>query len=143
MLREVAYAITKSATLPDAGERKVKSLDDDDEFPEGKVLTRLHKSRERNPTAVKKKKAKTLAETGKLLCEVCDFDFAAFYGQLGEGFAECHHIAPLHTLPERKSVTLKDLAIVCANCHRMLHRGRGVRTTDDLRAVAQGRRPQV
>lgn len=28
---------------------------------------------------------------------------------------------PLHTLPEEKKTKLDDLALVCANCHRMIH----------------------
>ena len=137
-LRSVANAIVKAAAKF-GSDKHVEETSDDDEFPEGKVLSRLHKMKERNPTAVRRKKAKTLAETGKLLCEVCDFDFAIFYGHRGEGFVECHHIAPLHTLPEKTSIRLKDLAIVCANCHRMLHRGKDKSTIDLLKAVVQDR----
>lgn len=119
-LREVANAIQEgigeaSDTVP---------IDDDEEFPEGEVLSRLHRSRERNRKAVARKKQKVLEETGKLECEACGFDFRSVYGPLGEGYAECHHIVPISELPGRKSVQLSDLAILCANCHRMIHRTR-------------------
>ena len=62
---------------------------------------------------------------GRLLCEVprCHFDFVAKYGQLGEGFAHVHHLVPLATLPDEGSaMKLEDLAVVCPNCHAMIHR---------------------
>lgn len=81
-----------------------------------------HRRRERNRKLVEDKKEKVLAEIGKLECEVCGFDFVEMYGELGEGFAECHHRTPVAELEEDEEVTLEDLAIVCSNCHRMIHR---------------------
>jgi 5-methylcytosine-specific restriction protein A len=66
---------------------------------------------------------------------VCRFDFLEFYGQLGRGFAECHHIVPLAEAAFSRTTRLSDLAIVCANCHRMLHRGRPMLTVDALRTL--------
>ncbi|MCB9108759.1 MAG: HNH endonuclease [Anaerolineales bacterium] len=54
-----------------------------------------------------------------MACEVCEFDFAQVYGELGYGFAECHHLVPLSELGESRRVRLADLAIVCANCHHI------------------------
>jgi 5-methylcytosine-specific restriction protein A len=91
------------------------------EAEEGRLLTRVHLSRERNRDIVKKKKDEVLKKTGKLECEACDFNFALVYGQRGEGFAEVHHIKPLHTLVPGTKTRLDDLAILCSNCHRMVH----------------------
>jgi len=55
---------------------------------------------------------------GTHACEVCDL--ADRFGELGGGFAECHHVQPL-TAGVRET-RLDDLAVVCANCHRMIHR---------------------
>ena len=97
--------------------------EDDEAFLEGRRLTELHKRIERNPKVVLRKKKKVLQETGKLECEVCGFDFVKKYGEeLGYGFAECHHIFPVSKLTEEHKTKLSELAIVCANCHRMLHR---------------------
>jgi predicted HNH restriction endonuclease len=63
------------------------------------------------------------------------------YGVLGEGFAECHHRVPLAELQEGHPVRLSDLAIVCANCHRMLHR-RPLHTVEELREIVLIRRRQ-
>lgn len=120
------------------------SQDEEDEgFAEGRVLTRLHRLRERNRDLVKKKKERVLKEKGKLLCEVCDFDFAATYGDLGVGFAECHHTKPLSTFQPNDKTKLSDLAIVCANCHRMLHQGKELVGIQELRELVVSQRDQT
>jgi 5-methylcytosine-specific restriction protein A len=113
------------------------SQDDEaeEEFAEGRLLTRLHILRERNRGLVKKKKERVLKEKGKLLCEVCDFDFAATYGKLGAGFVECHHTKPLSSLQPNDTTKLSDLAIVCANCHRMLHQAKELVSIQELKEL--------
>jgi 5-methylcytosine-specific restriction protein A len=69
---------------------------------------------------------------GALRCEGCGFDFAATYGELGHGFAECHHVVPLADLRAGSRTRLSDLVILCANCHRMIHRQGGL-TIEELR----------
>lgn len=86
---------------------------------EGRLLYRVHKTRERGRG--EEKKRAVLRATGRLECEVCGFDFLLTYGERGRGFAECHHTLPLSD--GTRTTYLRDLAIVCANCHRMLHRG--------------------
>ena len=105
--------------------------EDDEGFAEGRVLERLHKRRERNRAVVQKKLKQTLQHTGRLACEVCGFDFAEVYGELGAGFAECHHTLPLADGEER-TTRLQDLAVVCANCHRILHRTRPMPSIAEL-----------
>jgi 5-methylcytosine-specific restriction protein A len=75
-----------------------------------------------------------LDKWGVLMCEVCEFDFHAAYGDLGYGFMECHHIVPLCELEESSLVRLDDLALVCSNCHSMLHCARPWRSIAQLRA---------
>ncbi len=101
-------------------------LEPDFEASEGRLLTRIHRARERNQGLVRRKKQQVLRETGALRCEACGFDFAQAYGALGEGFAECHHLIPLAKLRPRSRTQLKDLAILCANCHRMIHKNGGI-----------------
>jgi len=94
-------------------------------FPEGHELQRyiIHRHRERKLRAAKINEA--LERDGCLKCEVpnCAFDFKKTYGALGEGFAHVHHRIPLGTLNEVRLTKLEDLAIVCANCHAMIHTG--------------------
>ncbi|WP_405812446.1 HNH endonuclease [Streptomyces sp. NBC_01520] len=46
---------------------------------------------------------------------------------------ECHHIVPLHEAGEGRT-KLNDLALICANCHRMIHRRAPWPTPWELRA---------
>jgi len=133
-LKAVASSIiSASSQVPPPSDSKEAAIDKEEEFTEGRILTKLHRRRERNPSAVKKKKTKVLEQTGRLVCEVCEFDFYSIYGDLGKGFAECHHRSPLSDLTKAKTTKLTDLAIVCANCHRMLHRVRPWKTVNELR----------
>ena len=100
-----------------------EAMDDDfQEADEGRILTRVHTSRERNRKIVEKKKSSFLKQHDTVFCEVCGFNFQQSYGSRGDGFIECHHRKPLFELDEETETTLDDLALVCSNCHRMLHR---------------------
>ena len=70
---------------------------------------------------------------GKLNCEVCDFDFYNVYGEIGKGFIEAHHRVPLSKIDGESKTELKDLALVCSNCHRILHRRIDTMSITDLR----------
>jgi hypothetical protein len=76
----------------------------------------------------------TAARGGRLRCEVpgCGFDFEGVYGDLGKGFAHIHHLRLLRSRGGARETTLRDLAIVCANCHAMIHRRGGCRKLDEL-----------
>jgi hypothetical protein len=79
-------------------------------------------------------------------CEVCSFNFRQHYGALGEGFAECHHKNPLAERPEELwsqalTTSLDDVAVVCANCHRMLHRQRPALSVEVLRTRWEAANP--
>jgi 5-methylcytosine-specific restriction protein A len=133
-LREVAAAIM-SALRDDREWQDEQAEDDNFEAPEGRVLTRVHMSRERNRALVEKKKAAAIAQTGRLACEVCSFDFGVRYAERGRGFIEVHHLRPLHTLEDGHKTKLGDLALVCANCHRMIHSSRPWLSIQELRSL--------
>ncbi|WP_426261626.1 HNH endonuclease [Sphingomonas sp. DC1100-1] len=106
------------------------------EGEEGGVIMRLHKRYERDPKLVwEKRKAAALA--GTLACEVCSFDFAQAYGELGAGYIEVHHTKPIHTLTQGTKTKLTDLALLCANCHRMAHRKREPLSIEAIRRSAK------
>jgi 5-methylcytosine-specific restriction protein A len=87
---------------------------------EGRYLLRWHAYRERNRALRQKKINSIIATGGPLACEVCEFDFGQFYGERGQGYIECHHIEPLHVGGE-KARKISELALLCSNCHRMIH----------------------
>ena len=88
---------------------------------------RQHRKREN-----KLRKAKIsdcLARGSNLKCEVkgCGFDFQLVYGEVGQNYAHVHHLKPLGDRKSAETTKLEDLAIVCANCHAMIHRGKQCR----------------
>lgn len=70
-------------------------------------------------------------------CQVCDFDFAEVYGDLGKNYIEVHHINPLAEQNGEQTVKPeRDLVCLCANCHRMVHRNRSnVLAIDELKNI--------
>jgi len=122
--QEVADAIVASLDDPELGGARLEAVFDEDfrEAQEGALLSGLHRYRERNRKLVEVKRKQAMKRYGKLVCEVCKFDFSVRYGDRGNGFMECHHTKPLPTLVVGDKTHIDDLALVCANCHRMIHR---------------------
>lgn len=90
----------------------------DQGLPEG-ALTRVMVNRyERRPA----NRAAAIAAHGAT-CKACGFDFARFYGTIGEGFIEVHHRTPVSQLENNYVLDpVKDLVPLCSNCHQMVHR---------------------
>ena len=107
------------------------------EAVEGLRRLRQHYARERSRSLIERKKQDFARRNeGRVFCEVCRFDFAERYPEsLGEGFIEVHHLAPLSTHDEPRRTGMEDLLLVCANCHRMIHR---TRDADANLAVLRG-----
>jgi 5-methylcytosine-specific restriction protein A len=133
-LEKAAASIAQAVDFLE-GETQTQGVDDSGGFVEGGVLEVVHRRRERSRMLVDRKKSAVVRETGFLRCEACGFDFQQFYGDLGEGFAECHHRSPLSDIAQSRTTLMADLAIVCANCHRMLHRKRPWMTVEELVAT--------
>ena len=136
-LSQIARTITETARNASLGSKLYRIEDEEDESQlrvrEGKVIYKLHKYKERNSKINRKKKDQYLKKLGKLDCEVCGFDFYEKYGELGKGFMECHHRKPLYQIEGESDTTLDDLALVCSNCHRMLHRDLDTLSVEGLR----------
>jgi len=138
-LRRIATEITKIAgdpllrsTLSAVEEDEQTQLDN---VIEGQVLYKLHKVRERDSKIIASKKDQAFKLLGKLACEACIFQFENYYGDIGKGFIECHHKTPLANFKVATTTSLDDLALVCSNCHRMLHRKIDTITVEDLRLM--------
>jgi 5-methylcytosine-specific restriction protein A len=117
----LARVVAELRARAEAMDAPAQPEEDEAEAVEGKILFRQHRHRERSRTLVNKKKAQVKKTTGRLACEVCDLDFEERYGEAGKGFIECHHLVPLAEAGEGPT-RLSDLALVCPNCHRVLHR---------------------
>ncbi|PEN40858.1 restriction endonuclease [Bacillus toyonensis] len=118
-------------------EENVDITEDDMGFEEGKKKLKQHIVRERNPQVIKLAKQRFKEEHGRLFCEVCDFDFFEKYGELGEDFIEGHHTIPVSELEEKQKTKVEDIALVCSNCHKMLHRKRPWLSKEELKKLIQ------
>jgi 5-methylcytosine-specific restriction enzyme A len=94
--------------------------DEEDVFAEGRVVTETHLRRERDPK-LRKRLLEQRHTSGGLRCDVCSCVPTGHSPSLREAIFEAHHILPLAAGRERKT-QLKAMALLCANCHRMVHR---------------------
>ena len=135
----VRYAHGSELAQPSARDGLVPPTEDDLEgVNEGGLALRQHLVRERDG-GLRKRKIDSVRKAGKpIACEVCGFDFAVVYQERGRDYCEVHHRTPLHE-SGRTTTKLGDLAVLCANCHRMIHRRTPWLTVEELAEVI--RRP--
>jgi len=109
-------------------------LSSEAEYHEGEKRSRFTSYYERDPQL----RAATIELYGTT-CMACGFDFEKTYGAYGKGFIEVHHTKPVSELGGMTSVNPEtDMAVVCANCHRMLHRSRKhVLSIEELQSMMQ------
>ncbi len=98
---------------------------------EGRRRLVYHLQRERNRTVVKAKKKQATS----LDCEICGFSFGEVYGSVASGYCEAHHLIPLGEVENTTETRLEDLAILCANCHRVIHLGNPPYELDEVREM--------
>lgn len=71
---------------------------------------------------------------GKTVCQICDFDFGAFYGEEMEGKIHVHHLKPLYEIGEGYEVdAINDLIPICPNCHLVIHTKEPAYTPEEIR----------
>ena len=116
--------------------KNIEVIDDEfEEAHEGRLLTRVHISRERNRKIVEKKKLSFQNKNGSVFCEACGFDFEEYYGQRGHGFIECHHKKPVSELSPNDKTNLDDLVLLCSNCHKIVHRKKPWLSLNELKEL--------
>jgi predicted HNH restriction endonuclease len=62
-----------------------------------------------------------------IICDACKFSYGKFYGEIGKGYIEIHHIKPIfkyedEELDETIYDALNNVVPICSNCHRIIHR---------------------
>ena len=75
-------------------------------------------------------------------CCVCGMDFESIYGERGKGFIHVHHKDPLGGETDERDTRFEDLAMVCPNCHAMLHRGNDLLEPDELKNIIEKNRKE-
>lgn len=94
------------------------------EFPEGAIVERLHRVRERNSELINEAKSRFIEKYNRLFCQICEFDFESVYGGRGKGYIEGHHNIPVSKMRPGEKTNLSDIVMVCSNCHKIIHRTR-------------------
>ncbi len=102
---------------------------------EGRKFLITHLRRERRPGLALAKRAEIRARNGCLVCEACDATEKGFPVSIGDACFEVHHRAPLSEIETETETTLPDLALLCANCHRMIHRCEPMPTVAAFKAL--------
>ncbi|WP_306472500.1 HNH endonuclease [Bacillus toyonensis] len=107
-------------------------IDGEEAFAKGRQILKAYLSYKRNSKVIKlaKERFKQL-HGGKLSCEVCGFEFYKAYGDFIEG----HHTVPVSELKEGSVTKVEDIIMVCANCHRMLHRKKPWLSKKQLKSI--------
>ena len=100
------------------------------EAMEGEIFQKEAEFRARNRALIESKKA-----ISDYKCEVCDFDFFVTYGEIGKEYIIAHHLAPIGKRKKSTKTTLDDIALVCANCHAMIHKTDPPININDLRKM--------
>lgn len=101
---------------------------------EGDPRLFFHLRRERDPALARAKREAAEAADGCLKCEACGFVTHATFPGLDGEVCEVHHRLALATASEAVETHLEDLAVLCANCHRAIHRTHPLMSVEDFRA---------
>lgn len=84
--------------------------------------------RSRNRALIQAKKANS-----DYRCEVCGLNFEERYGVIGRGYILAHHLKAIASGPSQ--TTLDDIALVCANCHVVIHLKNPLISIQELRML--------
>ncbi len=117
-----------AAAIRDGGEKLLEfeadrdNLADIDDIAagEGGILSRLHRFRERSK-GLRNKVLLREKQKGSLVCPSCRYTQNSQLAEAGDSAFEVHHTVPLH-ISGATTTKLEDLVLLCAICHRMIHR---------------------
>ncbi|MDA0525446.1 HNH endonuclease [Methanococcoides alaskense] len=73
--------------------------------------------RKRNRQLIKQKK-----QDSDYRCEVCGMNYEEVYGEIGKNYIIAHHIEPIGSRNVSSPTTIDDIALLCSNCHNMIHK---------------------
>lgn len=131
-------ATLQATTECDPASIGIEDLDENDieDCEEGRMLTRMHRYRERNRDLVSRFKARAkVLNHGTLPCAACDLEYAGKYGELAEKLIDVHHTKPIHTMVPGEKTRIKDLVLLCVCCHRAIHSKRQWLQVSELRHI--------
>lgn len=73
---------------------------------------------------------------GRIICQICGFDFGSFYGKEVERLINVHHLKPLHEIGEEYEIdAINDLIPIRPNCHLVVHSRELAYTPDEVKKM--------
>lgn len=99
---------------------------------EGGAALVNHLRRERSRQLSEAKRRSHRAEHGQLSCQACGVNESRLPAEIGESCFEVHHTMPLARRELATFTKLDDLALLCANCHRLIHRSSPMLSVHEL-----------
>jgi len=94
--------------------------EEDKQFIEGREERRVHLLRERKP-GLRRDLLRVRKRVG-MSCDICKATGSHIAEDMRDSMFEAHHDKEPFSTPGERAVTIKDMALLCANCHRLLHR---------------------
>ena len=125
---DTTYTVAEEVRIPKIIAKKLR---------EGAVKQITINGYEREPKA----RAQCLAfykkkHGGRVICEICGFDFGLVYGEDFKDKIHVHHIVELSTIGEEYEVDpISDLIPVCPNCHLIIHSRKIAYTPEEVREL--------
>jgi predicted HNH restriction endonuclease len=110
-------------------------IDEDTFGEEGKKKLIIHYKKERRSGFIKKCKLYFKQKHGCLYCEVCGDILVSKYGEIANDYIEAHHKTPLKDLTKETKIYIKDIAMVCPNCHGLIHSRNPCYTVIELQEI--------
>lgn len=118
--KQISEAIHRQAQLLSPHDFGQHPEETEEVFQEGRILSKTHFVRERSGRLRKKLLARH--EKNGLECQICGMSKPALPRFLQESLFEIHHIQPIAEYGPTDQTKLSDLALLCACCHRAIHR---------------------
>lgn len=105
-----------------------ESESEDEDYTKWRVHNRL----DRNASLSRKAK-----QIHGYTCQACGVNMEEVYGSIGHEYIEAHHLVPVADLRGRivRRDPKTDFAVLCPNCHRMIHRSGAPHDVDALSRV--------
>ena len=99
--------------------------DDEEDDPNLRIDEDLRKFRDHKRIERNQRLARKVKQIQGFTCKACGFDFSKVYMGIAKNrYIESHHLTPISELKGQR-VSLdpaNDFSVLCANCHRMIHR---------------------
>ena len=106
---------------------------------EGKLRRVVHRRRERSLPLAREAKRRAYEKDPALPCEACGTSLREVYGEAADGVIEAHHVEPLGERTTARETRLEDFAMLCPNCHAMVHRPPADGSVDAVRKMIRDR----